>query len=91
MRWNIVIRKNGFDAAGWGVVAAPAETPEGVLHKLHAALVAVLALPAVQQQIVQLGMIPATEGSREELQGFIGSEITRWGKVVQQAGLAGTE
>jgi len=27
----------------------------------------------------------------EELQRFIDGEIVRWGKVVQQAGLAGTE
>jgi len=25
------------------------------------------------------------------LQGFIGSELVRWGKVVKSAGLAGTE
>ena len=31
------------------------------------------------------------EVSPEELQRFIDSEIARWGKVVQQAGLAGTE
>ena len=36
-------------------------------------------------------MIPGGAESPEELQRFIAAEIARWGKVVQQAGLAGTE
>jgi tripartite-type tricarboxylate transporter receptor subunit TctC len=50
-----------------------------------------LALPDVQQQIIKLGMIPGNTSSPEELERFIASEIARWGKVVTQAGLAGTE
>jgi tripartite-type tricarboxylate transporter receptor subunit TctC len=81
----------GFDAAGWGVFSVPAGTPKEVVSKLQAALNSVLALPEVQQQIIRLGMIPGGPSSPEELQRFIDSEIARWGKVVQQAGLAGTE
>jgi tripartite-type tricarboxylate transporter receptor subunit TctC len=62
-----------------------------VVSKLQAALDAVMAMPAVQQQIIQLGMIPGKGVPADELQRFIDSEIVRWGKVVQQAGLAGTE
>ena len=81
----------GFDAAGWGMFAVPAGTPKEVVSKLQAALTAVLALPDVQQQIVKLGMIPGGIASSEELERFIAAEIARWGKVVTQAGLAGTE
>jgi tripartite-type tricarboxylate transporter receptor subunit TctC len=81
----------GFDAAGWGMFSVPAGTPPEALHKLQAALTAVLALPDVQQQIIKLGMIPGSASSSEELERLIASEIARWGKVVQQAGLAGTE
>ena len=52
---------------------------------------AVTALPDVQQQIIKLGMIPGGSASPEELQAFIDSEMPRWGKIVQQAGLAGSE
>jgi tripartite-type tricarboxylate transporter receptor subunit TctC len=62
-----------------------------VVSNLETALNSVLALPEVQQQIIRLGMIPGKASSPEELQRFIDSEIARWGKVVQQAGLAGTE
>jgi hypothetical protein len=36
-------------------------------------------------------MIPGKAMPSDELQRFIAAEIARWGKVVQQAGLAGTE
>jgi tripartite-type tricarboxylate transporter receptor subunit TctC len=81
----------GFDAAGWGVFSVPAGTPKEVVGKLQTALDAVVALPAVQAQIIQLGMLPGSRPSPAELQRFIDAEIVRWGKVVQQAGLAGTE
>jgi tripartite-type tricarboxylate transporter receptor subunit TctC len=81
----------GFDAAGWGVFSLPAGTPKEVVAKLQAALDAAIALPDVQQQIIRLGLIPGGASSPEELQRFINSEITRWAKVVTQAGLAGTE
>jgi tripartite-type tricarboxylate transporter receptor subunit TctC len=81
----------GFDAAGWGVFSVPAGTPKEVVDKLRAALTSVMTLPDVQQQVIKLGMIPGGASSPAELQGFIDSEIARWGKVVQQAGLAGTE
>ena len=61
------------------------------MSRLQGALTAVLALPDVQQQIIKLGMIPGSMSSTEELERFIASEIARWGKVVTQAGLAGTE
>jgi tripartite-type tricarboxylate transporter receptor subunit TctC len=73
------------------VFSVPAGTPPKVTEKLKAALDSAMALPDVQQQIIKLGMIPGTAATTEELQRFIASEIARWGKVVQQAGLAGTE
>ena len=81
----------GFDVAGWGMIVAPAGTPAPVVARLNAELNKVAALPDVQQQIVKLGMIPGGTAPPEKLQGFINSEIERWSKVVQQAGLAGTE
>jgi tripartite-type tricarboxylate transporter receptor subunit TctC len=81
----------GFDAAGWGVISVPTGTPREIVAKLKTALDAVMALPEIQQQIIMLGMIPGGASSPEALQGFIDSEIARWGKVVTQAGLAGTE
>jgi tripartite-type tricarboxylate transporter receptor subunit TctC len=81
----------GFDAAGWGMIIAPAGTPKPIVARLHAELKAIVALPDIQQQIIKLGMVPADSAAPDKLQDFINAEMTRWGKVVRQAGLAGSE
>ena len=81
----------GFDAAGWGMVAAPAATPKEIVIRLHTELKSIIASPEIKEQILNLGMLPAASFSREELQPFINSEMERWGKLVSQVGLAGTQ
>jgi tripartite-type tricarboxylate transporter receptor subunit TctC len=81
----------GFDAAGWGMIAAPANTLKEIVDRLHAELKTVVALPDVQQQIIGLGMVPVSSPPSDKLQGFVNSEMVRWGKIVEKAGLAGTE
>src|SRR5262249_60468806 len=81
----------GFDAAGWGMIVAPVNTSKEIVDRLYAELKVVVALPEVQQQIISLGMVPVSSPPPEKLQSFVNSEMARWGKVVQQAGLAGTE
>lgn len=70
---------------------ALAHTPKEIVSRLHAELRSIVALPEIQQQIVKIGMIPLDSPPPEELQPFIDSEIVRWGKIVQQAGIAGSE
>jgi tripartite-type tricarboxylate transporter receptor subunit TctC len=81
----------GFDAAGWFMVAAPAGTPKPIVERLHAELKAIMGLPDVKQAVDRTGVVPVVTPSLGELQTFIASEKARWGKVVQQAGLAGTQ
>ena len=54
-------------------------------------LKALLATPEIHAQLNQNGMLPRDNPSVEWLQDFVKSEIARWGKVVQQAGIAGTQ
>ena len=62
------------------------------MSRLHADLKAVIALPEVQQPIIRLGMVPDTRGAGPDaLQSFINAEMARWGKVVRDAGLAGSQ
>ena len=42
-------------------------------------------------EIVKLSLLPLDTPSVEEMKIFVKSEIARWGKVVQQAGIAGSE
>ncbi|MGH6770662.1 MAG: Bug family tripartite tricarboxylate transporter substrate binding protein [Xanthobacteraceae bacterium] len=81
----------GFEAVSWSLAVVPAHTPAPVLDTLNGALKAIVAMPDVQQQFIKFGMIPRTTPSPQELQGFLKSEIARWGKLVQQAGIAGSQ
>jgi len=81
----------GFEAVGWVMIVAPANTPKAVVERLHAELKDIVALPDIQKQMGDLGTIPVDSPSPEMQQQFINAEIVRWAKVVQRAGIAGSE
>jgi tripartite-type tricarboxylate transporter receptor subunit TctC len=80
-----------FEAVGWVMIVAPASTPEAVVEKLHAQFKAIVALPDIQSQMIKLGTIPLDSPPPAAQQRFVDSEIIRWAKVVQEAGIAGSE
>ena len=61
------------------------------VDKLHEELKSVIASPALQEQINKLSLVPLPTPSIEDMQGFVKTEIARWGKIVEQAGIAGSE
>ena len=81
----------GFEAVSWHLVVALAHTPPAIVNKLHDEIKTLMAQPEIQQQMIKMGLIPVDTPSVEQLQNFVASEITRWGKLVQQAGIAGSE
>src|SRR5712691_1348235 len=81
----------GFDWAAWQAVAAPGGLPGDILAKLNGAVNAAVAEPDVARQLVALGFTPIGKGSPQSLAHFVGSETTRFAKLVQQAGVAGSE
>jgi tripartite-type tricarboxylate transporter receptor subunit TctC len=81
----------GFDWAAWQSVAVPGGTPREIVAKLNSALNAAAAEPEVAKQLVGLQFIPIGKGTPEELDRFVTSETGRWAKVLQQAGVAGSE
>lgn len=81
----------GFDAVSWQMMVAPAKTPRPTVDRLHAELTSVLALPDVKEQIHRYGFLSLENRPVEGLQVFVKSEIDRWGKVVRDAGIAGSQ
>jgi tripartite-type tricarboxylate transporter receptor subunit TctC len=81
----------GYEGVGWVMVVAPAHTPKPIVDRLHAELKAIVALPEVGRQLIELGTIPLDSPPPDEQQRFIDREILRWAPVVQQAGIAGTQ
>jgi tripartite-type tricarboxylate transporter receptor subunit TctC len=80
----------GFDASGWFMISGPAGTPKPIVERLHADFKAVMGSDEVQQAFMRVGVVPVVSPPLVELPKFIASEQDRWGKVVKQAGLAGT-
>ena len=80
----------GFDESNWSIILAPAGTPRDIVNKLHGELKTVMAMPEVEKQLANIGMLPIVSPSPEELATFISTEVSRWGKIVDQAGIAGT-
>jgi tripartite-type tricarboxylate transporter receptor subunit TctC len=81
----------GFDAVSWHLVVARSGTPPQIVNRLHGEFKAVMKLPEVARQMNGMGVIPVDTPSVAELQDFVKSEIVRWGTVVRQVGIAGTE
>jgi tripartite-type tricarboxylate transporter receptor subunit TctC len=81
----------GFDAASWQMVVAPAGTPRDIAERLHTEIRDFLTQRAVKDQIAGHGMLPIDSPSVANLRIFVTTEIARWGKVVEQAGIAGSQ
>lgn len=81
----------GYDTAAWQMIVAPARTPQPILARLNTEINAIVNTDEVQKQIGGLGMIPIGKGSLGELDAFVKSEAARWGKVIRDAGIAGSQ
>jgi tripartite-type tricarboxylate transporter receptor subunit TctC len=61
-----------------------------VVDRLHAEIKAIAAQPAVNQRMLQLGLIPVDSPSVEGMRKYIESENNLWGSIIRKAGIAGT-
>jgi tripartite-type tricarboxylate transporter receptor subunit TctC len=81
----------GYDTSSWHTITTGANVPKPVVDKLAAAIRETMSDPAVTAALVQDGAIPQVSAPPEELKRFVATEIVRWGKVVEAAGIAGSE
>ena len=81
----------GFDTTAWQMMVAPAKTPRPILAKLNTEINVIVRTDEIIKQFVGLGLIPIGKGSLEELAAFVKSETARWGKVIRDANLAGSQ
>jgi tripartite-type tricarboxylate transporter receptor subunit TctC len=81
----------GYDAASWHMIVAPAATPKPIVDRLNAELTAIVKDETTAREFSKRGFAATASGPPAELEGYVKSEIARWGKVVRQAGVAGSE
>jgi tripartite-type tricarboxylate transporter receptor subunit TctC len=75
-----------IEADNWYGMVAAARTPRPIVAKLNAAAVAALKAPEVREKLATQGAILIGD-SPEEFADYIRSEIAKWSKVVQAAGI----
>ena len=78
----------GFDANNWYGVLAPAKTPRPIIDKLNAEIVKALQDPEIKKNLFNQGLDPAPT-TPEEFGAYVKSEMTKWAKVVRDAGATG--
>jgi tripartite-type tricarboxylate transporter receptor subunit TctC len=76
----------GFEASQWVGIGAPAKTPAAIIETLNREINAALADPQFRKHLADLGGT-AQPGGASEFGAFVGSETTKWAKVVKFASL----
>jgi tripartite-type tricarboxylate transporter receptor subunit TctC len=81
----------GFDAVAWTMLVAPARTPKEIVDTLAAEGKAIVAAPDVRKLLIDSGNLPLSSPVPAQLQAYVKAEIVRWGRVVEAAGIAGSQ
>ena len=76
----------GYETSTWGGVLAPAGTPKDVVAKLNAEINKALAASDVREKMLASGIEP-NGGTPQQFADFIQSEMVKWAKVAQIAGI----
>jgi tripartite-type tricarboxylate transporter receptor subunit TctC len=75
-----------FDATGWFGLMAPAGTSPAVVDKIQRDAVSILSLPELRKKLDELGLEPIGN-TPAEFAAAIKSEISKWAKVIKEAGI----
>ena len=75
----------GFEAGSWFGYFAPKGTPPEVVATLNKAVNEIIAVPAMEAQLVKEGADPAG-GTPQQFAQFVQREFEKWRQVVQDSG-----
>lgn len=77
----------GYEASAWFGFFATGGTPRAVIDRLHREIAAVLQMATVKERLTVLG-IDIDVGDPERLAALVKSDIAKWGRVIERAGVA---
>lgn len=80
-----------FEAVSWHMIVAPAGTPREIVNRLHAEFKRIVATEAFKEQTLKMGLDAIDSPPPDELKRYLDTEISRWGKLVDDVGIAGTQ
>ena len=76
----------GYEATLWLGIMAPAGTPKDVVERLNSEIGKAIAKPAIRDAWAKQGAEPMTM-TAAQFDAFLKSDIEKWAKVIQQAGI----
>src|SRR5262249_10219254 len=77
----------GYDFAGAIGLLAPARTPAAIINRLNQEIVRAVKQPHMAKRVMDSGA-ELVASSQAEYAAAIATEISTWGKVIKQSGLA---
>lgn len=81
----------GFELVSWHILLAPAKTPRPIVERLHNEMKTIMADPAISKKIADMGLLPIEVQDFDNMNKYIASEAEKWGKVVRDLGLEGSQ
>jgi tripartite-type tricarboxylate transporter receptor subunit TctC len=76
----------GYEVTVWFGLVAPAGTPREVIQKLNSEVLRILAMPDVRERFLAQGVEPVGS-TPEQFADHIRAQMTKWAKVVADAGV----
>jgi len=80
-----------LEAVSWHVIFARHDTPRDIVNRLNGEMKRIMAAPEMRQKILNIGLIPHESPSVEGIQSYIKAETEKWGTLVRQLGLEGSQ
>ena len=75
-----------YEVVSWNALFAPAGTPPEIVNRLNGALQDILADADVKKRLLELGIV-AKAGTPQEISARLKSDIDKWQKVIEKAGI----
>jgi tripartite-type tricarboxylate transporter receptor subunit TctC len=80
-----------YEGVSWHMLLVPSKTPQPIIDRLHAEMKKIMQDPAMREKIAALGLIPNDSPSIADMRSYIQSERSKWGAMVKQLGLEGSQ
>jgi tripartite-type tricarboxylate transporter receptor subunit TctC len=80
-----------YEGVSWHMLLMSSKTPRPIVDRLHAEMKRIMLEPEMKEAISTIGLIPNDTPSVEEMRSYIQSERLKWGALVKQLGLEGSQ
>ena len=80
-----------YEGVSWHMLLLPSKTPQPIVDRLHAEMKRIMEAPEMRAKVAALGLIPNESPSIEAMRSYIQSEHLKWGTMVKQLGLEGSQ